>query len=107
MNSVAILFPSPPLPKFDSLPSFLTIQKYILWETQEHVVYEKGIQTTESGIDAPQFSEEELRAQILEELEKDQKAKQQAEDEERKRAEIEKIEEKRGNVTHFNVLFSA
>ncbi|RUP37357.1 hypothetical protein BC936DRAFT_138445, partial [Jimgerdemannia flammicorona] len=62
---------------------------------EDKVTYEKLTQTTDSGTDAPQRSEEEIRAQIMDEVEKEQKAKQQAADEERKRQEMEKVKEKR------------
>ncbi|KAI7861592.1 WD40-repeat-containing domain protein [Spinellus fusiger] len=61
----------------------------------EHVVYSKEIQTTEGSFDAPRLSEEEIRRQIMEEYELEEKQRQAALEEEKKRAEQEKNEEHR------------
>lgn len=66
---------------------------------QEHVVYSKEIQTSEGSFDAPQLSEEEIRQQIMDELEIKEKQKQAQLEEERLRAEQEKSEEYQGKVT--------
>ncbi|ORX59582.1 WD40 repeat-like protein [Hesseltinella vesiculosa] len=59
----------------------------------EHVVYSKEIQTSEM-FEVPQMSEEDIRQQIMEELEiKERERLAQVEEEERKRAEQEKAEE--------------
>ncbi|CAO3625999.1 unnamed protein product [Cunninghamella echinulata] len=59
----------------------------------EHVVYSKEIQTSEGSFDVPQLSEEEIRQQILDEIELKEKQKQAQLEEERKRAEQEKADE--------------
>jgi dynein intermediate chain len=66
---------------------------------QEHVVYSKEIQTSEGSFDVPQLSEEEIRQQIMDELEIKEKQKQAQLEEERLRAEQEKTEEYQGKVT--------
>ncbi|CAO3609534.1 unnamed protein product [Cunninghamella blakesleeana] len=59
----------------------------------EHVVYSKEIQTSEGSFDVPQLSEEEIRQQIMEEIELKEKQRQAQLEEERKRAEQEKADE--------------
>ncbi|KAL1929364.1 hypothetical protein VTP01DRAFT_1502 [Rhizomucor pusillus] len=59
----------------------------------EQVVYSKEIQTSEGSFDAPQKTEEEIRKEIMEEIELLEKQRQAQLEEERKRAEMEKAEE--------------
>ena len=58
--------------------------------------YSKEIQTSEGSFDVPQRSEEEIRQEIMDELEEEEKLRQAQLEEERKRAELEKIEEFQG-----------
>lgn len=59
-------------------------------------MYSKEIQTAEGSFDAPKKTEEEIRKEILEELEQQEKQRQAQLEEERRRAELEKQEEFQG-----------
>ena len=61
----------------------------------EHVVYSKEIQTSDM-FETPQISEEEIRQQVMEELEIKERQLQAQLEEERKRAEQEKAKEHQG-----------
>ncbi|KAG2224343.1 hypothetical protein INT45_006743 [Circinella minor] len=59
----------------------------------EKVEYSKEIQTSEGSFDTPQKSEEEIRKEIMDEIEMLEKEREAELEEERKRAELEKVEE--------------
>ncbi|CAO3658598.1 unnamed protein product [Umbelopsis vinacea] len=58
-----------------------------------HVHYSKEVQTVEGSFDTPQLSEEEIRRQIMEEVEKNERQKQAKLEEEKKKSESTQTEE--------------
>ena len=66
--------------------------------------YSKEIQTSEGSFDTPQKSEEEIRKEIMDEIEMLEKERQAELEEERKRAELEKVEEFQGNTATYTYI---
>jgi dynein intermediate chain len=60
------------------------------------VHYSKEVQTVEGSFDTPQLSEEEIRRQIMEEVEKNERQKQAKLEDEKKKSESTQTEEVKG-----------
>jgi dynein intermediate chain, cytosolic len=56
------------------------------------------VQTVEGSFDTPQLSEEEIRREIMEEVEKNERQRQAKLEDERKKSESTKTEELRGII---------